>query len=398
MPAKWFFSSTESLDFHEENPMKFQEIVDGAREATGGLPDPDQDTWQEGLEILLRDHSKANILSERGTDIIRRRYTNALASRMRVDEYIRQHPEVLDTPIQRPVFILGLVRTGTTMASYLMDSDPDNRSLLRWEAYNVAPPAAPGTLRTDPRCLAEKAQDEEMLQSNPGMFATHYEAADGPTECVHLVAQDFRSMMFTALSSTPVYADWILHCDMSSAFEHRKRVLQILQSTNPGRWVLKMPSDSVFISWIFRTFPDARIIWTHRDPYQAFASSFSMRGRSRKIFNRDIDLDYMRCKWPLQLGLHLRRPLELARDRPEDIYNLYYDDLTAGPIAEMKKVYAWLGDEWNDAAERGMRTWLEENPQNRFGKHTYSLEEWGFTKEDITPYVADYLKIHPVAK
>ena len=108
--------------------MKFQEIVDGAREATGGLPDPDQDTWQEGLEILLRDHSKANILSERGTDIIRRRYTNALASRMRVDEYIRQHPEVLDTPIQRPVFILGLVRTGTTMASYLMDSDPDNRS------------------------------------------------------------------------------------------------------------------------------------------------------------------------------------------------------------------------------------------------------------------------------
>ena len=249
-----------------------------------------------------------------------------------------------------------------------------------------------------------------MLQSNPGMFATHYEAADGPTECVHLVAQDFRSMMFTALSSTPVYADWILHCDMSSAFEHRKRVLQILQSTNPGRWVLKMPSDSVFISWIFRTFPDARIIWTHRDPYQAFASSFSMRGRSRKIFNRDIDLDYMRCKWPLQLGLHLRRPLELARDRPEDIYNLYYDDLTAGPIAEMKKVYAWLGDEWTDAArnggnyrsenaaERGMRTWLEENPQNRFGKHTYSLEEWGFTKEDITPYVADYLKIHPVAK
>jgi Sulfotransferase family len=377
--------------------MTFDEIVDAARKATGGLPDPDKDTWQEGLEILLRDHARADVLTERGQDIIKRRYVNALASRMQVDDYIRKNPQVLETPIERPVFILGLVRTGTTMASYLMDADPATRSLLRWEAYNVAPPAAPGLTRTDPRCLAEKARDEELLQSNPGMFATHFEAADGPTECVHLLAQDFRSVMFTALSTTPVYADWILHCDMRSAFEHRKRVFQILQSTNPGRWVLKMPSDSVFIPWIFKTFPDARVIWTHRDPFAAFASSFSMRGKSRLIFNKHMDMDYMRCKWPLQLSLHLRRPLELARERPEDIYNLYYDDMMADPIAAMKKVYAWLGDEWTEAAAAGMNQWLADNPQNRFGKHAYSLEEWGFTRKELEPYVADYLKAHPVA-
>jgi hypothetical protein len=284
------------------------------------------------------------------------------------------------------------------MVSYLMDADPATRSLLRWEAYNVTPPAAPGATRSDPRCLLEKAQDEERIKQNPGMFNTHFEAADGPTECVHMLAQDFRSMMFTALTSTPVYADWLLYCDMSSAYEHRKRVFQILQSTNPGRWVLKMPSDSVFIPWIFRTFPDARVIWTHRDPYEAFASSFSMRSKARTIFNKDIDIDYMRCKWPLQLSLHLRRPLELAQERPNDIYHLYYDDMTANPIAEMKKVYSWLGDEWTVNAETGMNQWLQENPQNRFGKHSYSLNEWGFTKKDIEPYVADYLKVHPVAK
>ena len=245
--------------------LTFDEIVNAAREMTG-LPDPDQDTWQEGLHILMRDHAKAQLLTEKGEAILKRRYVNALATRMRVDDYIRKHPEVLEQPIKRPVFILGLVRTGTTMASYLMGSDPANRSLLRWEAYNVTPPAAPGMTRTDERCLAEKAMDEEIIKNNPEGVATHFEPADGPTECVHLVAQDFRSMMFTALSTTPTYADWILHCDMSSAFEHRKRVLQILQSTNPGRWVLKMPSDSVFIPWIFRTFPDAKVIWTHRDP------------------------------------------------------------------------------------------------------------------------------------
>lgn len=376
--------------------LTFDEIVNAAREATG-LPDPDQDTWQEGLHILMRDHAKAQVLSERGEAILKRRYVNALATRMRVDDYIRKHPEVLEQPVKRPVFILGMVRTGTTMTSYLMDSDPATRSFLRWEAYNVTPPAAPGATLTDERCLAEKAMDEEIIKSNPEGVATHFEAADGPTECVHLLAQDFRSMMFTALSTTPAYADWILHCDMSSAFEHRKRVLQILQSTNPGRWVLKMPSDSVFIPWIFRAFPDAKVIWTHRDPYAAFASSFSMRGKSRKIFNKDIDLDYMRCKWPLQLSLHLRRPLELARERPNDIYNLYYEDLTSDPIAQMKKVYQWLGDEWTAEAEAGMRNWLKENPQGRFGKHSYSLKEWGFTREELEPYFADYLKVHPVA-
>lgn len=376
--------------------MTFDDIVNTARELTG-LPDPDQDTWQEGLHILMRDHAKAQLLSEKGEAILKRRYVNALATRMRVDDYIRKHPEVLEQPVVRPVFILGLVRTGTTMTSYLMDSDPANRSLLRWEAYNVTPPAAPGMTRSDERCLAEKAMDEEIIRNNPEGVATHFEAADGPTECVHLVAQDFRSMMFTALSSVPTYADWILHCDMSSAFEHRKRVLQILQSTNPGRWVLKMPSDSVFIPWIFRTFPDAKVIWTHRDPYAAFASSFSMRGKSRKIFNKDIDLDYMRNKWPLQLSLHVRRPLELAKERPDDIYNLYYEDLTADPIAQMKKIYRWLGDEWTPAAEEGMQQWLQENPQGRFGKHTYSLQEWGFSRAELEPYFADYLKEHPVA-
>lgn len=375
----------------------FDDIVNGARAQTG-LPDPDSDSWKEGLNILLRDHAKAGVLSERGEEIIKRRYISALASRMQVDEYIRQHPEVLKVEIKRPVFILGLVRTGTTMASYLMDADPATRSLLKWESYNIAPPAAPGALKTDPRCVAEKAQDEVLLNSNPGMFATHFEAADGPTECVHLVAQDFRSMMYAALTTVPVYSDWMLHCDMTSAFEHRKRCLQILQSTNPGRLVLKMPSDSLFIKWLFKTFPDAKVVWTHRDPFKAFASSFSMRGSSRKIFNKHIDIDFMRCKWPVQLALHVQRPLEMSRERPEDFYHLYYDQLMADPIAAMKKVYAWLGDEWTPAAEAGMALWLRDNPQNRFGAHSYSLEEWGFTREEIEPYFAEYLREHPVAK
>ena len=130
--------------------MNFDDIVNTARETTG-LPDPDRDTWQEGLQILLRDHARSGLLTERGKEMLKRRYVGALANRMRVDDHIRRHPEVLDTPVRRPVIVLGLVRTGTTMTSYLMDADPANRSLLRWEANNVAPPAAPGAIRSDER-------------------------------------------------------------------------------------------------------------------------------------------------------------------------------------------------------------------------------------------------------
>lgn len=376
--------------------MTIDQILTEAREKTG-VADPDSQSWREGLEILIRDHETTSSLSERGSKMIEARYVEALAARMQVDDYLRKNPLLATTAIRRPVFILGMPRTGTTMVSYLMDADPANRSLLKWEAYNAAPPAAPGATRTDPRCLAEKAKDEMIIKANPKGVAQHFEAGDGPTECVHLLAQDFKTLMFAVIATTPTYHDWLLFCDMSSAFAHRKRVLQILHSTNPGRWVLKMPSDSLFIRTLFATFPDAKVIWTHRDPHAALASSMSMRGNSRPMFNKDPGTAYMRERFPLQLAMHLARPLAMSRERPQDIYHLYYDDLVRDPLAQMKKVYAWLGDEWSDTTQTGMQSWLDANPQGRFGKHTYSLSEWGFSKKSLEPYFSDYLRAHPVA-
>ena len=378
--------------------LTLDDILAGARAKTGGLPDPDSGSWREGLGILLRDHARENRLTERGWASVRNRYVDCLASRIVVDDWHRRHPDLASTPIERPVFILGMPRTGTTMLSYLFESDPAVRSMLRWEAYNLAPPAAPGALRSDPRCLAEVAKDEGILKAAAKVAAAHFEPGDSPTECVHLVAQDFRSMMLAVTTTTPTYHDWLLFTDMESAFAHRKRALQILQSTNPGRWVLKMPSDALFVRQIFKTFPDARVIWTHRDPYAAAASAFGMRGASRAFSEVDAGAEYMRRHFPLQFALHLARPLEVSRERPGDFYHLYYDTLIGDPVAEMRRLYRWLGDAFNPEAESGMTRWLAENPQNKHGKHLYSYEEWGLTRDDMTPYFADYLQVHPVAK
>ena len=377
--------------------LSLPDILDAARKKTGSLPDPDSDSWCEGLEILLADHAREDRLTERGWASVRDRYVNCLATRMEVDDYHRRNPELAATDIQRPVFILGMPRTGTTMVSYMMESDPANRSMLRWEAYNVVPPAAPGTLRSDPRCLEEVAKDERVLKAAAKVAAAHFEPGDSPTECVHLLAQDFRSLMLAVTTTTPTYHDWLMFTDMESAFTHRKRVLQILQSTNPGRWVLKMPSDSLFIRQLFKTFPDARVIWTHRDPYAAAASAFGMRGLSRPFSEVDAGAEYMRRYFPLQFAFHLSRPLEVSRERPEDFYHLYYRELLSDPIAEMQRVYSWLGDDWTPSSEAGMRAWMDDNPQNKHGKHSYSFEDWGLTRADMEPYFSDYLRVHPVA-
>jgi len=378
--------------------LNFQEIVDAARAKTGGLPEPDSDSWRDGLEILVEDHNKAGRLTERGYQTVHARYVGLLANRMEVDEFMRVHPEVAQSEIKRPVFILGLPRTGTTMLSYLMEADPANRTPLRWEVANVVPPAAPGALRTDPRCLAALDQDVNILKFAGKVAAAHFEPGDGPTECVHALAQDFRSLMLAVTNTTPVYHDWLMLTDMSSAFAHRKRVLQILQTTNPGRWVLKMPSDSLFIRQLFKTFPDARVIWTHRDPFKVFGSSMQMRAGGRPFSEIDENRDYMRQYFPLQLGLHAARALEVSKERPEDFYHCYYKDLVRDPLAEVRRIYDWLGDEWTPESQSAMEGWMRSNPQNKHGKHEYSLEDWGYTKRDLTPFFADYLRSYPVAE
>jgi hypothetical protein len=373
-----------------------ESLLAQATERTG-LSEFANDSWREGLEILLGDHARTGRLNAVGRAWLDNILVNALMTRLRVDDYHRRHPALSATPVTRPVFVLGVPRTGTTMLSYLLNVDPARRSLLKWEAYNIVPPAAPGALRTDPRCLAELAQDARELERNPGLAARHFEAADGPTEDVHLMAQDFRSLMLDVISNAPVYRDWILLTDATPAFEHRKRVYQILQSTNPGGWSLKMPSDALFVRYLFRVFPDAKVIWTHRDPFTCVSSVFSLRHHSRSAFNDDADLAYMRESYPRQLALHASRPLQMSRERPDDFYHCYYDDMMADPIGQLRRIYAWLGDDFTPEADAAMRAWLDVNPQGRFGGHSHSLEKWGLKREELWPYFAAYLREHPVA-
>ena len=359
-----------------------------------GLDDFGGDSWREGLTVLVQTVESAPGVSDGGRDYVYGQFVDALWNRLRVVDYLKHHPEVAAERIERPLVVLGLPRTGTSLASYLLDQDPNRRSLLTWEAENSVPPASPETLRTDPRCLKKKAELDALAEGlrAANIPMVHWDEADGPTECMFVQNQDFKAYLWEAFMPTSAYSDWLLDADMTSTYAYERSVLQMLQSRAPGVWSLKMPSHAVHIETLLSTFPDVRIVWAHRDPFKATASFLRLNYLSRAVLGAQIDVTDVVSNVLRQLQAHVARPLR-ARQRIGDdrFFDLHYADLLRDPIGVMRSLYEWAGDELTPSTEDAMLTWLQRNPQDRFGVQPYSLDGSGVTITDLEPLFDQYI-------
>ncbi len=375
--------------------MQAEQFVEMAREKTG-LGDFDSDSFMEALEVLVKG-IQARPEHERIFAALQDEMVNALANRLRVADYLRQHPELEDAPIEAPIIVMGMPRTGTTMASYLLDCDDQWRSLLNWEAVDSVPPPTTATLRTDPRCLEKKAFQEEILPLIP--FAVpHWEWADGPTECIFVQAQDFKALSWEARAVSKEYAEYLLSCDMSSAYDYQKKVMRVLQSQAPGRWALKMPSHALHFKWALEAFPDARFIWTHRNPYKALASLGTTISMGHMQTLGEPDKQHIHDVYPHQIAEHVNRPMALRPALPEDkILDLYCSDMIRDPIGTMRETYNWLGLELSDASEAAMQDWLANDNERQSSRPSYLLEDFGWTEKEVAPLFAEYLSQYPRA-
>lgn len=367
-----------------------------AGEATG-VSHPQSESWRPGLDIMLDELATSTAFSTHGRDYIIDNCVKALARRLKVDDYAERHPEVLDAPVERPIFVLGMPRTGTTVISYLLDQDPARRSLLHWECVDPIPPATTATLRTDPRCLALIEDQNQLLNAlrSAHMSVPHWEDADGPTECMFIHNQDFKGLSWDAFLKTPRYTRWLFdEADMTTTYEYQKRYLQVLQSTAPGTWSLKMPSHSVHIETLLKVFPDARLIWAHRDPYRATGSLANLWKLPKQLTLHADSIDFAdmgrQAQW--QMSYHVDRPLR-ARERIGDdrFFHMYYSEMMRDPLDVMRRIYAWAGDPLTEDTENRMRAWLAAHPQDHYGTNTYSLDQYSLTVGDLEPTFAEYL-------
>lgn len=356
--------------------------------ATTGLSNFDSDSFHEGLELVCAGLRQDRI-TKGGRRMLGRDCVRYLSNRLRVDQYHRDHPDIGDVDVQAPVVILGLPRTGTTAVSYLLDQDPQWRSLLHWEATDSVPPPTSASLRTDPRCIETLAFQQEVLPLiDPP--PPHWEWADGPTECTFVLAQDFKAAMWESRIPNIAYRDFISTVDMSSAYDHHRRVLQVLQHRAPGRWCLKMPAHAFFIDALLDRYPDARIVWTHRDPAVAAASFMNLTAFAHTLSMGSADIGWIVKNVPTRLVEQVRRPMLALAGR--DVHHMHYDRYIADPIAAMAGLYEWLDVPWLPPARQAMETWLAADPLAESRKATYSLESFGLTRNEVLAKFTEYIE------
>lgn len=373
------------------------ELIAAAREQTG-LTDFGDPPFRDGLDVLVDAWNTEAKLTESGMGRVAASTIATLAQRLKVEDYLKANPALLDAPVEKPLFVFGLPRTGTTLAINLLAADPARRVFLRWEALNTVPPAAAGALRSDPRMEEEQARIDMSLKYVPHISAMHHEDGDSPSECQFAMSPSFCAQVYDSQYFIPSYTDWFLNADYLPAFRYHKRLMQLLQQHNRGRWTFKNPWHPLYLDALTTVYPDAQLVMTHRDPGDVLGSACSLIYAVRQLYSNDVD--------PLECGKVLMRTFDamIARTRAFEaergagsIHHIDYKALTGDPIGETRKVYAAFDEPLTPEAEAAMRAMLAANPQGKHGKHEYRLEDYGLSRGQVHEHFRDYIERYDIS-
>lgn len=367
------------------------EVIAAARSRTG-LHDLGHESFHAGLVALLDGAEAAGSFNDLGLAILRDQVTGLLVTRLEVEDWYSRHPEIDEQEIIPPLFGIGLPRTGSTALSFLLGQDPRMRSLLAWESGTPTPPPDPATYDTDPR-IAAAAENQVFIDQMSPKFKTMLPSSPtGPTECLQILALDFRSLVFDALGDNRHYEDWRAECDMGSAYRYHERVLKLLQWKFPQKpWSLKTPAHMFSLEALLSVYPDARFVMTHRDVVRVFPSLVSlMDATSEHMRTGPLAPDYasrLTANWEGAL----RRTLDYRDDGNDDrFFDIGFTEMRPEPMAAIARLYDWLGIELTDEAAQRMNDWWTENPSDKRGSHDYSPAQYGIDLDVVRAQFSFY--------
>jgi hypothetical protein len=374
------------------------QLVDCARERTG-LVDFGDDAMWEGLDVLVSALNHEAELNDVGRQGFEDTIVDNLANRLRVTDWLTRHPRLLRAPVERPVVIIGPMRSGTTLLSRLLHQDPGLRSLMKWEALNSVPPPDAATFERDPRIQAAKRGERILNALNPGIEIVNESRADAPTECIEIFSQDYKCYLWDGLARVPTYGAWLRNCDYTSAYAYHRRVLQLLQSRAPGRWSLKSPAHRLAIDVLAQTYPDALFIETHRDPVTVVASTCSLVYWTSRIYTDADHRPYIAEHWT-DVVEQMADRVNSFRDEHGDarFLDVHYAQLVRDPIAVMRRVYSFLGRELTDSLEAAMRAYITANPQGKHGRHVYRLRELCLDRAELEGRFATHVARYDIPR
>jgi hypothetical protein len=346
------------------------------------LDDFGPDDYTDGLEVLLGSLERDADLTARGRKVMRAMVRGALAARLLSEAGWRAHPEYAQGPVDRPLFVTGLPRTGTTALHRLLTADPAHQGLELWLAEAPQPRPPRQSWADNPVFRYIQAGCERHHVEHPEFMGVHYMAADQVEECWQLLRQSMRSISWECLAHLPSYSAWLSGQDWTWAYRRHRRNLQLIGLGDERRWVLKNPSHLFALDALLAVYPDALIVQTHRAPEVAIASVCSLAaqataGWSDTFAGPVIGRDQLEL-WASGLE---RFGAERARHDPAQFCDVAYDDLVADPVGTAGAVYAHFGLPFTGAAADAMRAL---STGGRPGAaHQYTLAEFGLTQEQV---------------
>ena len=319
-----------------------------------------------------------------------------LVKKLRLAEDRKRFPGITDEKVEAPIFILGLPRTGSTNLHGLMAQCEGIRAPRRWEMSRPSPPPLAETYETDPRIAEVHAA--EVAGASEELKKRHPITADRPEQCQSLNDHAFMNWALLAPFEIPSYRDWLLTADHRPSYEAHKRTLQHLQFRHPGRWVLKYPKHVFALDALIAVYPDARLIWTHRDPIKIIPSVVSLIGTFRSA-TPGYDPKLLGRSWSAFEELGLRRGLDVRASlfAPGKVYDMQYRDVTRDPVAAIAAAYNHFGMTLSETSGANIRTFLADNAKDKHGAHHYTAEEYGLTDEMLRSTFKGYVDRFQVA-
>ena len=359
-----------------------------------GLSDPEPHLHRN-LERLVASLNTDGRPSERTWTFAGRGMVNRTADRLEGLKWIRDFPEIADEPIEAPVFMMGLPRSGTTAFQYLFDHDSRFRLPRKWEVLTPQPP--PGF---DPASVARRmAEEEERTRfESPrikGFEAMHLMDKHGPEEDGIFLDQAYATAGSQNLLNVPSFFDFLVdEVDFETVYGVHRRQLQLLQWRLPRpRWALKFPNHVLAMDAILKVYPDARMVMTHRDPVQITASIAKLTYTLRSARYDSVDKHEVGRQMLHFIRRHVDRIMAFtAGPNADRVVHVDYYRLLDDPAPVMRDVHAGLGVESPAEVQAAVSEWRRLNPKGARGSNPYALEEYGLDAEAVAELFADYMR------
>ncbi len=374
--------------------LREESLFAAARDQTG-LDDFGDDSFREGLRRLLSSLESEADLTPIGRIIARGEIVQGLVNRLEMNDWRSRHPEIDREPIEAPVVIIGMPRTGTTILHELLMQDPANRIPQTWEVDFPCPPPKSDTYTSDPRIARVQAVLDRSESLIPDFKSMHRMGAQLPQECVRMLTPEFASIATLITFRVPTYGQWLLtEYDWKPAYAAHRRFLQLLQWRCKGeRWVLKTPGHLWALPALLAEYPDARLIQTHRDPLRVLSSVTSLGATLRLMAGRRPRPEHLAAEWSAWNARALQASVEARESgliRPENVVDIQFREFMADPFAAISAIYEKFGIDYTGDIESRMRDYLAANPSDKHGAHEYSFADTGLNLEHERARVARY--------